>query len=353
MWHFHLQSPSGALLTTLSEAFDRRLSFGRNRIPEVSFALDSEDEDAQVLEDALANSTPILRCSRDEEQASGPDVARVLRFAGIIPIAEEEAGAEAIVRPLAKGPLARLDEWPSADLRDFPFVDAGQIAWALIADANAEAPTGIVQGTIQTTVARDVTYERRAVGPAIAELSELDGGYDYEVAALDQGATLGRFDVFASQGTYRKSAVFGYGAGTVANVTSAKRLTRPPRNWVLVIGDEGVSQLRTDPLSIARFGRWPHVATMSDVIEADVLGAKAQGLIQPTPIRIVEFTPDPALAPVPLTDYGIGDGVALSIRRGSFRFDGTPRIDSIEIALDSGGDEAEHTITVAQPEEGA
>jgi hypothetical protein len=84
----------------------------------------------------------------------------------------------------------------------------------------------------------------------------------------------------------------------------------------------------------------------SDVSEQATLDDKAQALLRPDPIKVVAFTPDPTLAPLPWDDYWLGDTVSFFGRRGAFVEDVTARINKITVVIDDEGNEA---AAVEQP----
>lgn len=82
----------------------------------------------------------------------------------------------------------------------FTNIDAGQIAQAIIQEANAQFPTGITVRSIDPTVTRTRTYNRfSSMGQAIMELSQVENGFDFEVLGNE-------FSVYKSQGIDRSAS---------------------------------------------------------------------------------------------------------------------------------------------------
>lgn len=359
MWLWALQDAAGSNLSVLSGARERKLSYRRSSTPEATLKLDLEHDDAYVLQEALAiggGGLPRLRCFRVEEQADGTDLA-VCRFAGTNPVLDEGTD-DGTVGVTFRGAFEVLEGRFVGELftwaRDI--TPAADIAVDLITEADDVFPTGIVIGNVEVTEPRDATYDLKRVADAVAELSD---AFDFELVPLadatGQGFDLARFDAWIRQGTDRPEAVFGYGEGTVGNCHGAGRKTTAPRNRVFVTGDEGIVGFAEDTDSQDRYGVWTHTESMSDVLDLSVLTARAQALLQPAPQRVVTFSPNPAkvdddgelITPQPWRDYWLGDTVRLTIREGSFVYDGAPRVDGVDIDIDDEGFESGHDLTIA------
>lgn len=106
----------------------------------------------------------------------------------------------------------------------FTEVDAGQIASAIVAQANTQASTGITVTSVETTVPRTRTYNRfSSMGQAIQELSQVENGFDFEVYGTEMR-------IYSEQGVDRSASadegvsqvVLGVRAAT-QNVTTFSR----------------------------------------------------------------------------------------------------------------------------------
>ena len=199
--------------------------------------------------------------------------------------------------------------------------DAGAIAKALIDGANAYSPTGVgTTGTITPTKTRDRTYPSHSnIGEAVVNLTAVLDGLDFEVSPVDDGSTLGIFTVYAQQGSDQPNSKFEYGPTTLANCLAMHRQTLPPVNHVTVIGANGLSSTKQDDTSIARYGHYEYVMTQTDVSEQATLDDKANALLRPNPVKVIDFTPEPRLAPSPWDDYWIGDTVQFYAKRGALK----------------------------------
>lgn len=329
-----IATSAGQALAELTTATGRQLTFRRNGVPEATFALSHEDEDAKLLLDALAaGGVPLLKVFRNG----------ILRFHGYLAPFTEEAQEQSILTATFRGPFGRLlgDGGNrgrfTAAVKEFSQIDAGQIAWTLI---NETPSVGIRKGTIEATKLRDRRYESGNVGELIVNLTNVLDGFDFEVVPTDAGRDIGRFDVFARQGQERMDAPFEYGATTLANVRRFERATQPPINVARVIGADGLVGEKRNQTSIDKYGEWWVQFAASDVSEQPTLDDKAQALLRPNPIKVLNFTPDPALAPLPWDDYWLGDTVPVRARQGSLSEDSAARVNEITVVVDDNGNEA-------------
>jgi hypothetical protein len=142
----------------------------------------------------------------------------------------------------------------------------------------------------------------------VTELTNVQGGFDFEIAPVDSGATSASSTWYAHQGSDKstgdQAVVFEYGPGTIGNVRKVTRQTSYPVNKALVLGANGLRGEQTDVASIAKYGTHMDVDQAIDVSEQATLDAKALALLRPDPIRVGSFTPDPVLAPQPWATSG-------------------------------------------------
>jgi hypothetical protein len=341
-WAFLLADQIGNPVAELATGAGRSLTFTRNAYPEATVTISHDDPAASVFFDTLRNGTPTLRAYRDG----------VLRFHGELAPFTETLEETAQLGLLFRGPFVRLIGYGQSRGRftvpsvGFTATDAGQIAKALI-DALPE-PRIATTGTIEASKVRDRTYQFANVGQAITNLTRVLDGFDFEVTPIEYaGGNIGQFNVYASQGSDRSSTVlFQYGPETVANVREVTRQIEPPINYARVLGSNGQYTFKEDTASQAKYGRWSAQESLSDVSEIATLADKAQALLRPDPIKVVAFTPDPTLAPLPWDDYWLGDTVSFFGRRGAFVEDVTARINKITVVVDDEGNEA---AAVEQP----
>lgn len=356
-WRWVLQSPQGATLTTLSRlggASERKLAYVRNSTPQADFKLDLEGEDALELFAALGATVPVLRCFRVEQQADLSMLA-VCRFAGpLLPLDTGDVNeTDATVQVTARGAFEYLEGRLTDQFYEQWGEDSVVIARDLITQADLSDTLPILLGSAALGIDRDVSYERKVVADAIIELAG-QGDFDFEVVPISdsdgEGSMLGRFDTFSTQGSQRDGAPFGFGKGTVANCVSANLKMMRPTNRVYVVGEAGAEGFAEDTTSIAQYGLWETIDSQSDVADFEALDSRARELINPTPLQVVTFQPNPAheACPDPFVDYWLGDSVPLEVRKGAWDYSGTPRVDGIAIDIDDDGYESAHTLTIAE-----
>lgn len=342
---FLLARPNGDNLIELRTARGRQLNFKRNGVPEANMSIAHEDTAAGILFDVLRNEgIPRLKGYRTNRDGS-----QQLRFAGYLAPFEETLDESSNIALTFRGAFGRLvgdGEGSGRFTTDFVtyIADAGQIGVNLI---NAYASNaGLVVGTIEATKTRERTYEFANVGQAIIDLTTPLDGFDFEVAPLDGGSDYGTFNVYARQGS-EVAATFEYGEDTLANVRSVRRTTMHPINVTRVLGADGLVGEDADATSRAKYGDCWRQISATDVREQSILDDKAYALLRPNPIEVVQFTPDPALAPLPWDDYWIGDTVGFNGRRAAFLTSQRTRVNEIGIVVDD--DSGEEVMEIPDP----
>lgn len=349
-WVFDVCDGSGNTLTALTRAAGQSVTHTRNGVPESVFSLSHNDDECATILEALAagagGGVPTLKGYRE-----GRDGTKTLRFNGYLAAISEESGTDNSTATFTfKGPFGRyLGDGSnrgvfinSAGIA-YTGVDAGQIAQAVVNgfEAVGESPGNLTigPGHSETTKDRDRTYQPFTnVGELIVNLTNVLDGFDFEVGPnINPGAATPTFmlDVYAKQGSNRPAVKFEYGPSTLANCSAAHRQTTPPINDVIVAGANGLWQEATDVASISKYGVWLVVVQVPDVSEAQTLLDKAYALLRPNPIKALDFTPEPRLAPSPWDDYWIGDTVYFYANRGAL-VEGPVgvRVNQITVAID-------------------
>jgi len=332
-----LADHAGNNLAELSTASGRALTFTRNGVPEARMTIAHEDDAAGLLLGELRNGIPLLRGYRDG----------ALRFHGYLAPFDETLEEATALNLVFRGPFGKLlgdgqspGRFTAADRR-FTATDAGQIAKGLIDDANTAGETGIsTAGSVEASKSRDRSYQYANVGESIIALTRFLDGFDFEVVPTEYtSGKIGTFTVYAQQGAVQPNARFEYGPTTLANVRSVTRQRQPPRNAVTVLGGNNTAVTATDASSIAKYGRWEWQASATEVLETATLIDLAAALVRSDPIKVVKFTPDPALAPSPWDDYWLGDTIQFYGRRDAFEDAVQMRVNAIQVVIDDDGNE--------------
>jgi hypothetical protein len=360
-WTFQITDAQGNALAELATASGRSVAFKRNQPAEASFTLSHEDDAAALLLGNLQNPAgglPRLRCYRRAEGAT----TSTLVFRGAFANMQEDAEESALLTPVFRSPFGTLIGDGSSTGRFlvssvfYGAQDAGQIAKALIDIANADSPTGLsTAGSITATKSRDRTYPVGAnIGTSIQALTSVLDGFDFREDFVDgTGTTDATFNVVAALGQDQPLALFGYGAGTMANVRSVSRATLPPQNCAFVTGGNGLTATYQDAASVSAYERFWVKADFSDVVEQATLDDKARALVRPNLVKTVTFTPDVALSncPRPFDNYTLGDTVHFRAARSALSEDTSLRVNAFNVVIDDNGFEAAEIADPSSPDD--
>lgn len=219
--------------------------------------------------------------------------------------------------------------------------DAGAIAWDLIdtTQGATNGDYGITQGTIETTTPRDRSYQNKNIMEAIIQLSEVEGGFDFEI-------THGKvFNVYERKGRDLSGAqVFDW----ASNIEEVRLLTEDfsrPANEAIVLGAGfGSSQLRrvrSDTSSQAVILLRQQRANEVDVSETGTLDAKGDALIAKwkKPILSLVFAQMPNTLPT-IGTLELGDTVKVRIKEGIYDIENGMRIFGWNVSIDDRGKES-------------
>ena len=310
----------------------RRLVYALNRAVEAQLTYSAQDEATGRTRDALRNGIPQLKVYRDGDL----DLTghwHPMRLQGS---ADEQSTMDLVFRD-AYGELAY--RYLRADIQ-FVAEDVGQMIVALIGTTNALSDTTLRVDSVETTIARDQTFEAgKNHSEAGIQLTELDGGPDFECIPLDpqerdDGVT-GALRIVRSLGQERSTAKFEFGPETLANLKGYESTVQRPVNRVLGIGS-GEPPLRSEPndaASEALYRSQMKFVANSDLTTQQVLADKTAAELRPSPSWITQITPDPAMAPMFGTDFQMGDTVPVNIRDGEIELSLMARVVRVEIGL--------------------
>ena len=345
-WTWLLADAAGNALCELTTAAGKQIVFKRNTLSEATCTISHEDEAASLLWNALMHTgVPTLRCYR----RGSNDTIAADRFNGYLAPFSEDAEEQATLSLVFRSPFGRLigdgstsGRFLVPELAPFANVDAGLIAKTMIDAANADSFTGLATtGLILPSKVRNRTYPLgQNIGQAVINLTNVIDGFDFVEIPVDGGTTLAALSIAPSIGVDRPDVRFEYGADTLANVRNVNRTVAPPVNVAMVIGANGLTSVKTDEASIAIYGRWPTLVSQTDVSEQATLDDKAWALLRPKPTRVIQFTPDPALAPLPWDSFDLGDTGRFFARRGALREDVAVRLNAMTVVISDDGTES-------------
>ena len=348
-WNFVLADQRGTTVDVLDgSAKQVQLEYQRSDVSKAIVELDIEDDRAISLIQQVVSITPRIYCYKDS----------VLEFAGFLTSIEQTADNEGRLTATFEDGLALLRYRISdLNLEYYNQNSANIIAsgsalgsfTSLLTQANASTATGLVAGTVNptTVVVNEMLISREVILDRVLEISRMTGGPDLRVNPQPQGSTLATLDVGPIYTSTTPGSIFQYGPGTAVNVLSVAQQITPPQTRVLVIGnDVEASSTVTSAITTAEsgIGRWEAVLQRSDLQSTTDCQNTADAEVRAAWTQTINFTPDPAIAPSPLTDYNVGDPVRIVAVRGSLAADATARVNKISITIDNSGVETEHVV---------
>lgn len=307
-----------------------------------SMALPHDADGAAELHAARVQGRVALACYRHdslhEAQGDNPDP----RFCGwLAPIQDELQGDDPTVSALQWFDPLGIPFDTSTTSEEFTGQQSGAIVQALVEAENAEAPSGLIMGTVATTPARDRTYTFKTLSSAIYELADL-GDFETSIRYLDpttNAGALAELSIAAAGSTDRSASVrLEAGDGTLGNVVQVSRAVKPPVNKISATVHHaitGVLVISTvvDLMSIARWGKWESVQAVDGLNDAD-LTEKAHALLIPDPVESCVFTPDPETGPQPWVDFWIPDTLGFLADIDELNIDTAMPVIAVEIDLD-------------------
>ena len=352
-WSFVLANNAGTTIDVLDGSFKQvQLEYQRSDVSKAIVQLDVDDERAFTLMTQVASITPRLYAYRDT----------TLEFAGFLTSIEQTADNEANLTATFEDGLALLryrisEGTPDSPVEWFNQNSASIIAStstvgsyrSLLSQANFNTATGLVAGTVTATtvVVDNLNLTREVILDRVLEISKLTGGPDLRVNPQAQGSTLATLDVGPLYTSTTPTIYFGYGPGTQVNVLSVAQQITPPLTRVRVVGNdvEAASTATTDITTAeSGLGRWEAVEQRSELQSTTDCQNTADALVRAGWRQTISFTPDPAIAPVPLQDYNVGDVVRVTATRGSIAADTVSRVNKIGLTIDNSGVETDHSV---------
>jgi hypothetical protein len=344
-WHTELFNLGGDFIGILKPN-QPKLSFVFNGIDSYSWAM--------RLEDPLADEVQPLETIVKVWRRVGDQVvdSRYPSFAGIVgPISE---GSGNVVNFTAYSPLWRLQSRFVWTRLEYKATDQSRIVWNLIdytntrAGAGGPGATGIILGTIPTSVDRDRAYDRgQNIWSAITDLNGL-GGFDLApryVHLAGQPQML-EFNTLPINGAYRPLARVDYHVGANNCDDMTRQIGVDPGVFATQVREEGQGDTGAAPFvarpvapdidpAILRYGlyeRWDQADNVQDTV---LLGDMADETLaqSATPLATVQPTISPVKPPYYGVDYLIGDMLPVAANRGRMRFNVPLRVYQADLSL--------------------
>lgn len=217
--------------------------------------------------------------------------------------------------------------------------DAGAIAWDLIDDSQnlTDGDFGITQGTINTTVNRDRTYNNQNIMDAIINLSKVAGGFDFEIT--DEKV----FNVYSRMGIDRsETTIFEY-TTNIDNIQIELDFTNPVNQGIaLGQGFEGSQLIQTYTDTSARSTYKLRQGKTEDpsVSVGATLTTNATALVRVRKQSVLNLSFNQIQDTRPF--FGtlmLGDLVRIIVNRSIFNIDNIYRIYAFSVKVDNKGSE--------------
>lgn len=222
--------------------------------------------------------------------------------------------------------------------RIFNGVDAGEIAWTLIDEFQAQTngDLGFTEGVIEATTDRDRKYYNQNVGEAIINLSNVIFGFDFEITNSKA------FNVYVTKGTDLSNDIrleYGYNIATASIVEDFSN----PVTRAIVLGEsfDGDNLLRVERDDLTAQGNYKLREFLSNefnVSEQGTLEDKGDSYLYKykQPLLIIEQSLVGGGNPF-ITDFGLGDVITIKIVDGYYTVERTMRVYGWEVNYEENG----------------
>jgi len=220
-------------------------------------------------------------------------------------------------------------------LKEFDGIDAGQIAWTLIEETQADSygDLFITEGEIEATMDRDRKYYNQNIMEAIINLSDVLSGFDFEIT--DDMV----FNVKTLIGEDKSDSILlEYGF----NINRARIIEDfiQPANRAIVLGEavdeddiQRVERNDTDLQAINKLRE--SVISEMDVSDVYSLQEKGDSLLRKYGTALLKLDIDLLKSSTPnITDFSLGDVIKIKIENGVYDIDEEYRIYEWEVEYD-------------------
>lgn len=335
---YEIWDDSGNLIADLEgRAHNRSFTVSRNLPEQISFSLGLNEIEKLARDTGVPIRTLINAGVNEIRIRRGTDYL----VAGKMDVPEVSInGDQRDLTIRASGFLNLLDDRYTGEntARTFTTTDAGAIAKTLIDETQAETNGnfGIQTNSswVETTVNRNMNYERRRIKDAIIELASLSGGFDFEFT-YDK-----KFKVYKKIGQDKTDLVFSY-PGNIRNLRLPIDSTKLANRVIARGSGQGGSQYTATVEDLVSQGTYKLRTMIVDLpteIDTSNLTAKANEVIRiyALPLEIPSVTLDGKLAPKVGADFWIGDSIKLSIKEVDIleALTATWRVEEIKVDID-------------------
>ena len=203
-WKFFIRNSSGDYIASLVNARGRWFKESLNHGGSAGFILDTND--SLCTSSILAINQNELVIHYKGQDLFGGQISTITKIADGNEIYWEVV-AKHFFNLLEKRFCGYNKSTGISVPREFTTTDAGTIAWTLIDESQNEVngDFGITEGTLQTSLNRTKSYEKKNIAEAIVELADNDYGFDFEITPDKV------FNVYYPfKGTTKDNVVFRY-----------------------------------------------------------------------------------------------------------------------------------------------
>lgn len=315
-------SKSRERIGELTKAKDKQLQLVHNKAGAFTFRLPLKDDASEDIEE-------VETCVRIKRRL--PSGAYKREWEGPVWTVEEatpdllQVGCVGWLQTLEKRVTKPVGttEFPSWTTLQYADVDAGYIALDLLRQSNGDTSYAdgnyVEPGSYEPTQPRTKAYQPwSSVLEEIHGLAELEAGFYYDVSPDTR-----ELNVYRTIGKILNDVVFEYGGNSLAARRSAD--ASKICNRCIAYSSIGYA-VAEDPSSIADLGLFEEAVSLTEVVDATILQAYANGevALRSRPLRMTGFDPRRASSaypedPRPLRNFRVGDVVFHTVDRGRLR----------------------------------
>lgn len=342
----------------LSRAKARKVTLQLNDASSCSFTLDGLDPVAGQVQELVTD----VHALRDQPDGGPRD--RVFR-GRVGPTTDDLDGLRHTVAVTAwdyREVLNRRILWSSSP-REFRVVDQGQIVAALVTDAQSRPGGGLGLTVTGATTGqlRDRVYDPgKSVGELIQELSEVIGGFDWDVVSPSLDSLVLRIHYPAKGGV--KAVILSWGDALLAKVSRSVELGAYG-NAVRVTGRvaERAEGATDDPVEPVPFegdtagiganptGRWERAEGTDITTDAGLAERGAWHLAEAETVRPTYDVELHRGAWRGRSHIDTGDWVRLRVKSGRLGVDTSLRVHTISIPIEDDGREGPVSLSLGGP----
>jgi len=206
----------------------------------------------------------------------------------------------------------------TADYVRYDGVDGGDMAWRLIntTQSKSNGNFGIKRGTIEVTQDRDRSYYNQNIMEAIVNLSNVVGGFDFEI---DNNRN---FNVYSIKGQDKSEDVILEYGKNITNVTIEQDAVNMANNAIILGESEDVDELqridRKDSAKEVTYKIREGLMNESEISDTTTLEDRGDALLSKYSEPLIKLDFDLSYNSVSITDFSLGDLVRIIIKSGIY-----------------------------------